>query len=55
VLSIFLYTLSLLIANLHDWADAVDRSGAYRFTRQQKLQNIQILEVIVQSAPSGAP
>ena len=44
-----------VLANLHDWADAVAGRGAYRFTRQQKLHNIQILEAIVQSAASGRP
>jgi len=44
-----------VLANLHDWADAVESRGTYRFTRQQKLHNIQILEAIVQSAASGRP
>lgn len=42
-------------ANLHDWADAVEGRGAYRFTRREKLHNVQILEAIVESAASGMP
>jgi predicted dehydrogenase len=44
-----------VLANLHDWADAVEGRGTYRFTRRQKLHNIEILEAIVQSAASGRP
>ena len=44
-----------VIANLHDWAGAVEGHSEYRFTRQQKLHNIQILDAIVRSAASGRP
>ena len=47
--------INTVLANLHDWADAVDGSSVYRFTRQQKLHNIQILDAIVRSAASGRP
>ena len=40
-------------ANLEQWADAVERRGDYRFTRDQKLHNVEILEAIVRSAESG--
>lgn len=41
--------------NLHEWADAVEGGAPYRFTTQEKLHNIQILEAIVKSAASGVP
>ncbi len=40
-------------ANLEQWADAVEGRGEYRFTRDQKLHNVEILEAIVRSADSG--
>jgi len=40
-------------ANLEQWADAVEGRGAYRFTADQKLHNVEILEAIVRSAASG--
>ena len=37
-------------ANLDAWADAVEGRSEYRFTREEKLHNVQILEAIVTSA-----
>ena len=45
--------INTVIANLHDWVRAIETSHAYRFTRQEKLHNIQILDAIVRSASSG--
>lgn len=42
-------------ANLEAWADAVEGRSPYRFTREQKLHNVQILEAIVESASTGRP
>lgn len=42
-------------ANLHAWADAVEGNCAYRFTPQELLHNVQILEAIVTSAETGKP
>ena len=47
--------IDTVLANLHEWADAVGGTSKYRFTRQQKLHNIQILDTIVRSAASGMP
>jgi predicted dehydrogenase len=41
-------------ANLEQWAGAAVGNGAYRFTRDQLLHNVQILEAIIRSAESGA-
>jgi len=41
--------------NLHAWADAVEGKGAYRFTSDELLHNVQILEAIVNSAAKGTP
>jgi len=43
------------LMNLHAWADAVEGKAPYRFTRQELLHNVQILEAIVTSAASGKP
>jgi predicted dehydrogenase len=40
-------------ANLEAWADAVEGRSEYRFTREQKLHNVQILEAIVTSAATN--
>ncbi len=40
-------------ANLEQWADAAEGRGDYRFTDDQKLHNVEILEAIVRSAESG--
>ena len=40
-------------ANLEAWADAVEGGTPYRFTRAQKLHNVEILEAIVASAKAG--
>jgi predicted dehydrogenase len=42
-------------ANLHAWADAVAGTGKYRFSRQELLHNVQILEAIALSAAAGEP
>ena len=47
--------INTVLANLHDWVSAIETSHAYRFTRQEKLHNIQILDTIVRSASSGRP
>ncbi len=39
--------------NLYAWADAVEGKGTYRFTRQELLHNVEILEAIVTSAATG--
>lgn len=41
--------------NLHAWADAVEGRNTYRFTEQQKLHNVQILESILKSIETGDP
>lgn len=40
-------------ANLEQWADAAEGRGDYRFTPDQKLHNVEILEAIVRSVESG--
>jgi len=40
-------------ANLEQWADAAEGRGDYRFTDDQKLHNVEILQAIVRSADSG--
>lgn len=40
-------------ANLEQWADAAAGRGDYRFTRDQLLHNVEILEAIVASAESS--
>ncbi len=40
-------------ANLDAWADAVEGRSEYRFTREEKLHNVQILEAIVTSADTN--
>ena len=42
-----------VITNLHAWADAVEGKGVYRFTSEELLHNVQILEAIVNSAANG--
>ena len=42
-------------ANLHAWADAVEGKAEYRFSRDEKLHNVQIMEAIVRSAELGQP
>ena len=39
--------------NLEQWADAVEGKAVYRFTNEQILHNVEILEAIVNSATSG--
>jgi len=40
-------------ANLEQWADAAEGRGSYRFSRDQVLHNVEILQAIVASAESG--
>lgn len=40
-------------ANLEQWASAAAGNGEYRFTRDQLLHNVEILEAIIASAASG--
>ncbi|MCZ6590282.1 MAG: Gfo/Idh/MocA family oxidoreductase [Alphaproteobacteria bacterium] len=40
-------------ANLEQWADAAEGRGDYRFTPDQKLHNVEILEAIIRSVESG--
>jgi hypothetical protein len=40
-------------ANLDQWADATQGNGAYRFTRDHLLHNVEILQAIVRSAEGG--
>lgn len=42
-------------ANLDAWAKAAQGKGEYRFTPDQILHNVEILEAIVKSADSGKP
>ena len=41
--------------NLHEWATAVAGEGVYRFTIDQILHNVEILDAIVQSSATGSP
>jgi predicted dehydrogenase len=41
-------------ANLEEWADAVLNGAAYRFTDEQRIGNVAVLEAIVKSAESGS-
>ena len=41
--------------NLHEWADAVEGKGKYRFSSDQILHNIQILDAIVTSSQKREP
>ena len=40
-------------ANLHEWADAVAGKASYRFTNEQLVENVSILEAISRSVESG--
>lgn len=40
-------------ANLEEWADAVEGSGAYRFSNQHLIDNVAMLEAIGKSIQSG--
>jgi predicted dehydrogenase len=45
-----------VLKNFEAWADAVEGRGAYRFTPEQLLANVRVLEAIVRSADQdGAP
>jgi len=41
--------------NLHEWADAAEGKGKYRFSPEQILHNVQILDAIVTSAEKQQP
>ena len=41
-------------ANLHEWADAVEGRSSYRFTDEQRIGNVAVLEAIARAAKSGA-
>jgi predicted dehydrogenase len=43
-----------VLANFESWARAVGGHGTYRFTREQLLDNIRVLEAIVTSAAAGS-
>jgi len=43
-----------VLANLESWAQAAAGHGRYRFTRDQLLDNIRVLEAIVASASEGS-
>ncbi|MEK9900030.1 MAG: hypothetical protein VW516_04680, partial [Rhodospirillaceae bacterium] len=46
-------TQNVVRANLDQWAAAAQGRGDYRFTRDQLLHNVEILQAIVASAESG--
>ena len=39
-------------ANLEEWADAVINNKLYRFTNEQRVENVAVLEAIAQSVKS---
>ncbi len=42
-----------VLANLEEWADAVEGRGAYRFTEAELIANIAVLEAVAKSVTSG--
>ena len=42
-----------ILANLEEWADAVEGRGDYRFTSEQLIDNVAVLEAIAKSIKSG--
>ena len=46
--------VNTVLANLESWAQAASGRGSYRFTPEQLLDNIRILEAIVTSAAQGS-
>lgn len=42
-----------VLANLEEWADAVEGRGDYRFTNEQLIDNVAVLEAIAKSIKSG--
>jgi len=42
-----------LKANLHEWADAVQGHGDYRFSDEELIGNVAVLEAIAQSVEKG--
>lgn len=45
--------LNTVKTNIESWASAVIGNGAYRFSNQEILHNVEILEAIVSSISSG--
>lgn len=43
----------VVLKNLNEWATAATGDGHYRFTAEENLHNVQILEAIVKSAETG--
>jgi predicted dehydrogenase len=48
-------SIDTVALNLDAWAAAIAGKSEYRFTRPEKLHNVQILEAIVNSASGGGP
>jgi predicted dehydrogenase len=46
--------VNTVLANFDAWAQAAQGRGTYRFTREQLLDNIRVLEAIVRSASEGS-
>lgn len=40
-------------ANLHEWADAVEGRATYRFTDEERVGNVAVLEAVARAARSG--
>jgi predicted dehydrogenase len=40
-------------ANLHEWADAIEGRASYRFTDEQRVGNVAVLEAVARAANSG--
>ena len=40
-------------ANLHEWADAVEGRAQYRFTDEERVGNVAVLEAVARAAKSG--
>ena len=40
-------------ANLHEWADAVEGRGSYRFTDEELIGNVAVLDAIARSVETG--
>jgi len=47
--------VNLVKANFEEWARAATGDGEYRFTNQERLGNVAILEAIARSAETGKP
>ncbi|MGI9379565.1 MAG: hypothetical protein ACR2OW_07905, partial [Methyloligellaceae bacterium] len=42
-----------VLANIVEWVDAVEGRGTYRFTDEQRIGNVAILEAVAKSVESG--